>query len=195
MSLENVKAKVLEDAKTRAAAELEKAKAEAARILADGKAADERNSAEATRDARLRLERETVRELERLGHDNRLQILHAKNHAVDQVFKRTMQKLRDMSDSEYIGLIGKWLDELPEKAGGKLRVNPADEAKFTSSLAQLNRNRSGDGIFTGVVADPSVKGGAVVEGPDFSIDCTIHRRLSELRETSVGDLARVLFGA
>lgn len=194
MSLENVKARVLEEAGARAAAEIEKAKQEAERILADGRAADERNFAETTRDAKTRLDRETTRELERLDHDNRLQILHAKNQAIDEVFKRVLHKLQGMSDSEYLGLIGKWLGDLPADAGGKLRVNPKDEEKFVAGLAQLNQGRSGDGVFTGVVADPKVHGGAVVEGPDYSVDCTARRRLHELREMSVGDVARVLFG-
>lgn len=195
MSLESVRAKVLEEAKSRAEETLNKARTEAEGILAEGKAVDERNGAEATRDARLRLERETVRELERLDHDNRLQILHAKNFAIDQVFKRVLEKLKDMSDSDYLGLIGKWLDALPANAGGTLRVNPRDEAKFAAGLEDLNRNRSGDGVFTGVKADPSVQHGALVDGPDYTIDCTVNRRLSELREISAGDLARVLFGS
>lgn len=193
MSLENVKAKVLEEAKTRAAAELDKAKQEADRILAEGKAADERHFADATRDAKLRLERETTRELERLDHDNRLQILHAKNHAIDQVFKRSLEQLKNMSDADYVALVGKWLGKLPANAGGKLRVNPRDEAKFKAGLAQLNANRSGDGTFTDIVPDSSVSSGAVVEGPDYTIDCTVRRRLAELRETTAGELARVLF--
>lgn len=195
MSLESVKAKVLEEAKTRAEAELNKARAEAERILAEGRAADERIGAEATRDAKLRLERETVRELERLDHDNRLQILHAKNHAIDQVFKRVLEKLEGMSDSEYLGLVGKWLAALPANAGGVLRVHPRDEAKFTAGLTELNASRSGDGEFTSVKADPSVQYGAIVDGPDYSIDCTVNKRLTELREISAGDLARVLFSS
>lgn len=193
MSLERVKAKVLEAAQARAEAELNKARAEVERILSEGKAADERVAAETTRDAALRLERETVRELERLDHDNRLHILHAKNSAIDHVFKRVLEKLKGMTDSEYLGLVGKWLDALPENAGGVLKVNPRDEAKFTSGLDELNRNRSGDGLFTAVQADPAVQHGVVVDGPEYSIDCTVNRRLSELRETSAGDLAKVLF--
>lgn len=193
MSLERVKARVLEEAQSKANAVLKEAGAEAERILADGRAADERYAAESARDARLRLERETTRELERLGHDNRLQILHAKNHAIDQVFKRVIEKVRGLSDGDYVALVGKWLAKLPDNAGGELRVNPRDEAKFKAKLDDLNRERSGAGRFTGVAADSSVPNGAVVNGPDYCIDCTMHRRLSELRETSAGDVARVLF--
>lgn len=195
MSLENVKAKVLEEAKSRAEAELEKARAEAERILEEGKNADERTGADAIRDAKLRLERETVRELERLDHDNRLQILHAKNHVIDKVFKRVMEKLKNLSDSEALELLGKWLDALPKNAGGILRVNPRRFDALSSGLAQLNRNRTGDGVFTEVKADPSVHYGVVVDGPDYTIDCTVNRRMNELRETSIGELARILFGA
>ena len=195
MSLDTVKTKVLEEARARAEMILEEATAAAENVLAEGKAADERNGAEATRDARLRLERETLRELERIQHDNRLQILSAKNKGIDEVFKRVGERLSAMSDSESIDMIRAWLGALPPEVGGVLRVNPKDEGRFTSGLDALNAGRSGAGRFTSVVADPKVPNGAVVDGPDFNIDCTIDRRLNELRETSAGDLARVLFGA
>ncbi|MCD8138418.1 MAG: V-type ATP synthase subunit E [Planctomycetaceae bacterium] len=195
MSLESVKSKVLDEARARADAKLAEAKAEADRIRAEGKAVDDRAGQEAVRDATLRLERETVRELERIGHDNRLQILSAKNNAIDEVFKRVRDKVASLSDGEYLELVGVWLDALPAEVGGVLRVNPKDEAMFNAGLITLNRNRSGAGQFTGVVADAKVAAGAIVDGPDYSIDCTVDRRLGELRETAVGDLARVLFGA
>lgn len=195
MSLESVKAKVMEEAAVKATAHMKEAWAEADRILADGKAADERVGAETIRDARLRLERETNRELERIQHDSRLQILSAKNKALDEVFRRVGQKLAEMSESDYMELVGTWLDNLPPDVGGSLRVNPRDVDKFTANLSTLNRTRSGDGMFTGVTADPKVPNGAVVDGPDFNIDCTIARRLGELRESSAGELAKALFGA
>ena len=195
MSLDRVKTTVLDEARARAAKKLDEAKQEAERLLAEGKAADERVGAEATRDAKLKLERETTRELERIQHNNRLQILSAKNKAIDEVFTRVNAKLSAMSDTEYLDMVGKWLDALPRDVGGVLRVNPRDEAKFTSGLDMLNRSRYGSGVFTKVVADPKVPSGAVVDGPDYNIDCTVDRRLNELRETSAGDLARVLFGA
>ncbi len=195
MSLENVKTRVLEEAKAKAEGILAEATAQARRLLDDGKAADERAGQDAARDARLRLEREAVREVERIQHDNRLHILSAKNKAIDEVFTRVKAKLSALSDAESLDLIGAWLSALPADVGGTLRVNPRDEGKFFSGLDRLNAGRFGAGRFTGVVADPKVASGAIVDGPDFSVDCTIDRRLDELRETSAGDLARTLFGA
>lgn len=195
MSLDSVKTRVLEEAGARAADMAEKAAAEAERILAEGRAADERVGSETTRDARIRLERETVRELERMQHDNRLQILSAKNKAIDVVFRRVHEKLAAMPDGEYMELVGSWLDKLPANVGGVLRVNPRDEAKFRAGLDALNRNRSGEGRFTGVETDHKVPNGAVVVGPDYNVDCSVSRRLLELRESSAGELSRVLFGA
>lgn len=195
MSLDRVKTKVLEEAQARAAKLMENASATAERILAEGRAADERNGAEVVRDAKLRLDRETLRELERIQYDNRLAILSAKNKAIDEVFKLVREKLAGMSESELIGMVEKWLGALPSDIGGVLKVNPRDVAKFSSNLDDLNRGRYGGGRFTEVVGDAKVANGAVVVGPDYNIDCTIDRRLNELRETSSGDLARVLFGA
>lgn len=195
MSLDRVKTTVLEEAKTRAAKKLAEATLETDRLLAEGKAADERAASEAIRDARLRFERETARELERIQHENRLHILSAKNQAIDEVFKRVKDKLANIQSEEGFSLIAEWLTSLPAEVGGVLRVNPKDQQKFVSNLDILNRNRSGKGVFTKVETDPRISGGAVVDGPDYNIDCTLDRRLDELRETSAGDVARVLFGA
>lgn len=195
MSLETIKSTVLDEAKARVDKLLAEARGEADHVLAEGRAADERSGAEVLRDAKLRLDRETVRELERIQHDNRLQILSAKNKAIDEVFKRVTDKVASLPDDEYLDLVGSWLKALPADAGGELRVNPKDEQKFSASLDALNASRQGAGKFAKVTADPKVSGGAVVNGPDYNIDCTIERRLLELRETSAGDLARVLFGA
>lgn len=195
MSLEKIKTTVLQEAKARAEQKLDEARKEAERLLAEGRHADERTGGEVIRDAKLRFEREANRELERIQYDNRLEILSAKNKAIDEVFRRVDQRIGAMTDAEYVSLVGAWLARLPANVGGVLRVNPKDEAKFTANLESLNAGRSGAGLFTGVAADPGVATGAVVDGLDYNIDCTIDRRLGELRESAAGDLARVLFGA
>lgn len=195
MSLDTIKTTILAEAKKRAERKLAEAGQEAERIIADGKAAAQRQADDAARDASLRLERETNRELERIQYENRLQILSAKNKAIDEVFKRIRDKMASLDDDEYIAMIGKWLSVVPADASGVLRVNPKDERKFVDRLADLNRTRQPEGQFKGIIADPKVPNGALLDGPDYNIDCTIDRRLTELRDTAAGDLARVLFGA
>lgn len=133
--------------------------------------------------------------MERIRHDNRLRILEAKNKAIDEVFAKVRDAIAALSDDDYVAMVGKWLASLPADVGGVLRVNPKDEARFAARAADLNRGRSGPGRFTAVRADPEVASGAVVDGPGYAVDCTVDRRLGELRETAAGDLARTLFGS
>lgn len=193
MSLERVKETVIDAAKAKAGALLADAGKEAERVIAEGKALAERKAAETVRDAKLRFERETNRELERLQYENRLAVLASKNEAIAEVFKRVKDALAAMSDDDYVGMVGKWLAALPAEVGGALRVNPKDVEKFSARLADLNKGRKGSGKFAKVEGDPKVSSGAVVDGPDFTVDCTVERRLEELRETAVGDLAKALF--
>ncbi len=194
MSLERVKNTVVDAAKAKAEAIVADARKQAESLVSDSKAAADRKSAEVIRDAKLRLERETNRELERIQYENRLEMLSAKNKAVDEVFKRVGAALEKMTDDEYVGMVGKWLAELPDSVGGTLRVNPRDEAKFSSRLGELNKGRNGTGKFEKVEGDAKIASGAVVNGPDYDIDCTFGRRILELRESVVGDLAKILFG-
>ncbi|MDR1534926.1 MAG: V-type ATP synthase subunit E [Planctomycetota bacterium] len=195
MSLDKVKATVLGEAKVRAEEKLGEARREAERILAAGGAEDERASAEALRDAALRLEREAIRERERIQYENRLQILSAKNKVVDEAFRRARDRLASLPESEYFRMIGAWLQALPPETGGELRVNPGEADKFSARLGEFNLGRAGSGVFSGAVADPGVQSGAIIKGSDYHIDCTVGRRLEELRETAIADLARKLFGA
>ena len=195
MSLERVKNTVIDAARAKAGALLADAEKESGRLVSEGVAANERRAADAVRDAKLRFERETNRELERLQYENRLAVLAAKNTAIAEVFKRVKDALSAMSDDEYVGMVGKWLSALPAEAGGSLRVNPKDADKFSARLSELNKGRKGQGKFDKIEADPRVASGAVVEGDDFAVDCTVERRIEELRETAVGDLAKVLFHA
>lgn len=194
MSLDNVKTTVLEEAKKSAGKLLADAKAEAERILSEAKAGDERARAEAVREAKLRLDRDTARELERCQHDNRLQILNAKNHAIEEVFKKVAHRVFSLSDADRVDMVGAWLGKLPADVGGVLKVKPDMVAAFTANLDKLNQSRSGKGRFTGVEGDPKVLSGAVLEADAYHVDCTFHRRLHELRETAAGELAKVLFG-
>ena len=195
MSLDKVKESVLAEAKARAEQKVREASREAERLLAAGREENGRASAEALREANLRLDRETARERERILHENRLQVLAAKNRVIEEVFRKAKERLASLSDAEYAKLVDAWLSALPPETGGELRVNPADHAKFAARLDDFNRGRSGPGAFTAVIADPRVSSGAVVDGADYHIDCTVERRLDELLETAVGDLAKKLFGA
>ncbi|MDR3078202.1 MAG: V-type ATP synthase subunit E [Planctomycetota bacterium] len=194
MSLDKVKASVLEEARAKAEQRSREAKEAAGKLLAEGRAADERDSAEAIREATLRVERDTARERERVLHEGRLKILAAKNQVIDEVFQKVKERVDSFSDAEYAKLLGAWLGALPPEAGGELRVNPGDRERLAGCLDDFNRGRSGAGRFTGPAADPKVASGAVVDGPDYHVDCTIDRRLGELRESAAGDLARKLFG-
>ena len=195
MSLDKVKASVLEEAGAKAKEKLREARDTAERLLSEGRIGDERASAEAIREAALRVERDTVRERERIVHDGRLRMLAAKNQVIDEVFKRARERIESFSDAEYAELVGGWLRALPPEAGGGLRTSPRDQDRLAGCLDAFNQGRSGAGRFTSLEADSGVSSGAVVDGPDYHVDCTMDRRLGELRESAVGELARKLFGA
>ena len=195
MSLDRVRTTVLDGAKAEAEKIVAAARLAAEKVAADAKTTAATARSDAVREAKTRLERDTGRELERIQHENRLHVLEAKNGIIDAVFAKVVKELAAMPDDDFVGMVGKWLKSLPPEAGGVLRVNPKDEARFAARLDSLNSGRKGAGKFAKVVADPKVPSGAIVEGADFSVDCTVELKLAELRETAAGDLARILFGA
>ncbi|MDR3210718.1 MAG: hypothetical protein LBU79_02230 [Planctomycetota bacterium] len=195
MSVEAVRDKVLAAARAKAGELAAAADREAESIALEAKTAAERRAADLVRETRLRLERETQREVERLQYENRLAILAAKNKAIAEVFRRVEASIAKLPEDDYVGRVADWLSALPPEAGGVLRVNPADAGKFTPRLDRLNKGRKGAGRFTAVQGDPVVVNGAILDGTDFSVDCTFGRRLESLRESALADLAKELFAA
>ncbi|HRU04643.1 MAG TPA: V-type ATP synthase subunit E family protein [Candidatus Brocadiia bacterium] len=196
MSVERVRQAVMAQAEAEAAKILAEAKAEAEARARRAREAGEAALEEAKRAAEASAAREKARQLSRVRHEGRLRVLAARNEKIDEVFRRAAEMLLALPEAEYLGVMEAWLRALPAGSGGVLRVAPKDVKRFSGAfLSKVNAARGEQGQFTGVEADPSVAGGFVVEGESFTANCTLARRLAELRESAAGDVAKELFGS
>lgn len=194
MSFERVEAAVIAEAKAEAAKIVETARAEAEALLGHARAEQERAFEDTVRLAEAAEVRETARQTGLAGHEGRLAVLEAKNRLIDEVFHTAKQRMLSLPDAEYMALMAEWLKALPEEAGGTVMVNPSDEKRFTKAfLDGVNASRPTAGKFTGIASDTRIAGGFAVAGDTYTIDATLDNRMSDLRESLAGDIARELF--
>jgi len=140
------------------------------------------------------MNRSNARKLSIYRHNCRLELLSAKNEIIDTVFLRARSVVDTMQSEEYREMIETWLRSLPDDIGGTVRINTRDVAVITDDfLANINRNRTKNGQFSGIVNDKNIPRGCIIEGSDFSVDLTIEKKLSDIRKQHIGDIARELF--
>ena len=196
MSFEKLEAAVIAEAEAEAAEIIGSARAETDALLARSREENERAFQEAARQAEAAAARETSRQVGLARHEGRLEVLQAKNRVIDEVFQKAVERLASLSDAEYLDLMAGWLRRLPAEVGGGIAVGPRDEKRFTMAfLDRVNAERLESGRFTGVTVDSRITAGFMVTGDTYSVNSTLDNRMSELRESLAGELARELFGS
>jgi V/A-type H+/Na+-transporting ATPase subunit E len=196
MSFEKVEAVIIAEAETDARSILDKAREERESLLVQFMDTCSRTFEDDIRRAQAAEDTETARQLGLARHEGRLEVLHAKNRMIDEVFSMAREKIRSLPAKDYLEMIGVWLKALPAEVGGVLKVSPGDvELVSGYFLEEVNKARPQSGKFSGVESDRRIQGGFVVEGVDFSVDSTVESKLIELRETLAGKLAGELFGS
>jgi len=195
MSVEKVEEAVLKEAEAVAARIVEEARRSQEEILARWRADCEEAFKQAVADAKAAAARETSRQVSTARHRGRMQVLAAKNEILRGVFEHAAEALKSLPEEEYMKMMESWLAALSAEAGGVLRVSERDAARFSGEfMARLNQSRQAGGKFTAVTTDSGISGGFVLDGEDYTIDQTIDRRISDLRESMAGELAEELFG-
>jgi vacuolar-type H+-ATPase subunit E/Vma4 len=196
MSFEKVEAVIFAEAEAEARRILDKAREEREALLEQFRDTCTRTFEDDIRRAQAAEDTETARQIGLARHEGRLEVLHAKNRMIDEVFLMAAEKIRSLPAKDYLEMIAFWLKVLPAEVGGTLKVSPGDAELLSGAfLEEVNTVRHRSGKFTAVVSDRRINGGFMVEGADFSVDSTIDSKLKELRETLAGDIARELFGS
>jgi V/A-type H+-transporting ATPase subunit E len=196
MSFEKIQAVITSEAESEGKRVLDEARQETDAMLSRAREENERIYEEAARQAEATASRETSRQIGLARHEGRLQVLDAKNRVIDEVFRKAAERIQSLPDQEYLALMIDWLKALSPEVGGVLRVSPRDANRFSKEFLEgINKERSQRGRFTGVEADSQVSGGFVVIGDNYTVNATIDNKITDLRETLAGDLAKELFGS
>jgi V/A-type H+/Na+-transporting ATPase subunit E len=194
MSFNNVKTAVIAEAEAEAKKIIEEAHQESKELLTNFRKESLKVLEDSIHQAEVEEERETVRQLGLERHKGRLRVLAAKNQVIDDLFLKVSERIYSLLKKECSDLLEKWVRSLAPEIGGTMRINPKySEFITTEFLERIQQNRPPEGHITSVVEDSQVSFGFIIEGETFTIDCTLERKLKEIRQEDTGELARELF--
>jgi V/A-type H+-transporting ATPase subunit E len=195
VSLERIKAHILEQAKN-----------EADRIVKTAREGLElrlsraRVSLKEEMERRLvaldqKLQEENAQALSELQARNQMRLLELKNQLIGDLFQRTLKHLLSLSTQEYLALLEGWLNRLEPKERAYLRLSPEDTARIGEELVKrVNSARKMDLL----LLDPNpvpIKGGFILKTKKYEIDHSLETFIRHLKEELTPELAKELFGA
>lgn len=195
---ERIKAKILEDAKTKALSIEEQAKKEAREIL--DKASSE---AGLKKDAILKKAdidgAETYkRMLAVAGLEGRKETLRAKQDAINAAFGKALDKVCSLPDREYQRLLEDMIVSAAANGGGEIYLSERDSARMDNGFITNINQRVGSLGKTGMwslSAQPiKTVGGFILKSGEMEINSTFEIMFSMLRTELEGEVVNILFG-
>lgn len=183
MSLEDFVQVILDKGKTEADAIRAQAQAEAEQILAEIRAEGEKAVSEAARRAQESAARKKVQDLARADLEARKSALTAQKEALDEVYRRALDRLASLKDNpELLRKILK-ANEGEWKAGGKVFCSPKDETAVKQIVGRA---------YAGPI---DAAGGVVIESADGArrVDLRYESILRDVWNNTVRDVAEILW--
>lgn len=193
--MERIRNAVLAEAKAKAEALVNQAKAEAAKQLQSSRDEIAAGCRRALDAAKARCDEEHRQRVGRLKAALRVELLDVKNQLIRKAFDEARKRLTALPKEDYLRLLTRWLKEAGGAAGGEVVVGPRDVPLFRNGfLAQVNATRPAGGKFTLASEPMEMAGGFVLRRRGFEIDMRLESQLSLLKDEALPEIAKILFG-
>ncbi|MEE8110433.1 MAG: V-type ATP synthase subunit E [bacterium] len=198
MGLDEIKTRVLDEARQKADARLEAARREAEAVRSQGERAAEETERRLLQKARLDAEAKR----ERIVTDARMTaqkaVLSKKQEALEEVFRTAMESFADSGADLREALNGAILDAV-ETGEETLLLPPADREEWGGSLVdELNRelaDRGRKGAVRLSEEDPGIASGAVLRRAGVEVNLSLEVMARQARERLEDSVAELLFGS
>lgn len=184
MSAEGLKNAVLEKARREADQLVAQARAAADREARQAEEQSRRAAASILEQARLEASREREQALAAMEREQRLETLAAKNRLLEQAFARAAEGFRGLPRERLRELYRAELTAI-DLQEASLRVPGGAKAEFETLLAGRAR----------VEEDPSLEAGYIVVRSDFRLDRSLAARIADIRAEMRPKIAQLLFEA
>ncbi len=196
---EKIKEKILEDARNRANSIEEQAKREAQEIL--DKASYE---AGLKKEAVLKqAENDGLETHKRMlavaGLEGRKETLRTKQAAINAAFENALDRVCNLPDKEYQGLLEDMIVKAAADGGGEIFLSQKDASRmdknFISNINQRVNSSGKNGIWSLSVQPVKTVGGFVLKSGEMEINSTFEIMFSMLRTELEGDVVKILFNS
>lgn len=191
--IENIIARIDDDARQESQAILEQARTQAQAIL-------EEYRAQARREAEAILERgrtAAAQQGQRLDSaaqlEGRKALLAAKQELIQAAFDRALEKLRGLPREEYISLLADLAAKASSTGREKLIFSQTDRAAVGKAVVMAANQRLGDGALTLSEECRNMEGGFVLSGGAVEVNCSFEALLRQARAPLTAPVTAVLF--
>lgn len=197
MSFDDILKKIKEDAEEEASRILKEADARSREIIEEA----EKEALDKSRKDLLKAETEAEEEKRRILALERLEarrsLLMAKQEAVDEVYAEVLERLRNLSDDEYLSFVRKSVLEAVETGEETLLISPGDRERIPPEfLEELNselEKRGLPGSLKVEVLDTDLDGGVMLRGEGTETNLTFSQILESVKEEVEPRVIAVLF--
>jgi len=197
--IDRIKAKILDDAKEIAEENLNRARQEAERIIAEAKSKANEETKKAgqaamAEAANLRKTADAVSSLE-----ERKRMLKVRQDMVDAAFRAAFEKTLKLPAEEYGGIIRRFILESARDGEGEILFNETDRSRLGEKyLKEINEVLKAEGRKAVLRLSGQTipnRGGFVLKYGDLEINCTLEIIFNMLRPRLEAEVASILFGA
>ena len=192
MSIENITANILNDAKNTAERSLLNAELTGQDIINNAKKEAEaliKSEAEkALKDAEsLKSRKVSAAELQ-----GRKMLLTAKQEAINKSFNVSLEKLRSMQSEEYINLLANQIVTIPN-CEGTIVLNELDREKIGEKLINSVNEKLNEKKVTLSNKTQKSSGGFILKRGNIEINSTFEAILNSMKDELTGEIASALF--
>ena len=195
---DKLREKILEDARQKAKAMLERAENEAEGILSAAKAKAEEKERAVAEEASKEAEERKKRLLASADLEGRKQILQAKQDMVDEVFARAIDKLSSLPADQYIDIIASMAVEAVSSGTEEIILSPKDRDTYGSKIVNIVNSRlSAKGMKAAVKLSEisrDIKSGFILKSGNIEINNSFDAIIKMRRDELETEVVKVLFG-
>lgn len=192
MSIENITANILNDARNTAENSLANAELTGQDIINNAKQEAETiikaEKEEALKDA----ESLKSRKISAAGLQGRKMLLTAKQEAINKSFSVALEKLRSMQSEEYINLLVNQIVTIPN-CEGYLILNELDREKIGEKLINSVNEKLNEKKVTLSDETQKASGGFILKRGNIEINSTFEAILDSMKDELTGEIASALF--
>lgn len=181
---------------------VEKGKEEAKLILkeatAEAKALESKIIEDAQKEANkiigdAKVAADTILKAEAMSHDleKRQALLVAKSEVMDEIFEATYQKIKSLSEKEFLSFIIKMLEKETYEGSEEIEVNQADFQLYEKLLPEINKELKTK--FTLSKKSVDIDSGFLIIGEHYDLNFDFKEIIEQVRKGYETKLAEELF--
>ncbi len=189
--IENISAKITEQANKKAEEILAQAKAQSEQILADAQAQADAEADSATKTADSRAQDVLTKAVLSAGIESRKRLSAERQRIISIAFDRALDTLSQLTGVKYIALLTRLVqDACSDGLGGELLLNEEDRRKYGSKVIKAAEVK---GLVLSKETAP-IKGGLIIKRGNIELNCALEVLVRILEEEMAPEVSKALFG-